>query len=116
MASPHTYVFPGLLDLTFFPAFGPKGHFLLACSLADPRLFLPRLQEDIMRIVEFSDEIRRRRRRHRELDYEREYYDDREMFRSSHHHGRHRRGSFDDDEYREREVIVEHRPGRAYIM
>jgi len=69
-----------------------------------------------MRVVDLTDEIRRRRRRVREVEYD--VYAEEDRLRHHHHRHRHHRGSvvYDDERYREREVIVDHRPGGTYIV
>lgn len=71
--------------------------------------------EDVLQLVQMSDNIRRRRKdRVREIQWEREYRDEWERERHHHHHhshSRHRRPKWDEDErIVEREVIYDRAP------
>ncbi|UZP45987.1 hypothetical protein NXS19_013799 [Fusarium pseudograminearum] len=65
--------------------------------------------DDVLRLVDISDEIRRsRKQRARELEYEREYQFDYERDRTRHSHPRW-------DEVTERETFYDSRPPRGYL-
>ncbi|KAF4964538.1 hypothetical protein FZEAL_10857, partial [Fusarium zealandicum] len=67
--------------------------------------------DDVLRLVDISDEIRRaRKQRARELEYEREYQEDYERTR---HRDRHHGPRW--DEVTEREMIYDTRPPRGYL-
>ena len=70
------------------------------------------MQDDVLRLVDISDEIRRsRKQRARELEYEREYQLDYERDRTTRSHHHHPRW----DEVTERETFYDSRPPRGYL-
>ncbi|EEU41032.1 uncharacterized protein NECHADRAFT_99337 [Fusarium vanettenii 77-13-4] len=71
--------------------------------------YLKYLQDDVLHLVDISDEIRRaRKQRARELEWEREYEEDWERTRHRHHGPRW-------DEITEREMVFDSRPPRGYL-
>jgi hypothetical protein len=68
-------------------------------------------QDDVLRLVDISDEIRRsRKQRARELEYEREFQFDYERDRHRHSHSHPRW-----DDVTERETFYDSRPPRGYL-